>query len=41
MGGIETVSIRDHFENIKDEMIASGRFTNTSEVVVAGLQLLE
>jgi antitoxin ParD1/3/4 len=33
--------ITPHFENVIDRFIASGRFNNKSEVIRAGLRLLE
>jgi antitoxin ParD1/3/4 len=35
------VSLGDHFETFVDERIAAGRFKNASEVIRAGLRLLE
>jgi antitoxin ParD1/3/4 len=36
-----TVNLGDHFENFVADQVATGRFTNVSEVVRAGLRLLE
>lgn len=36
-----TVNLGDHFERFVTNQVASGRFTNVSEVVRAGLRLLE
>jgi antitoxin ParD1/3/4 len=36
-----TVAISDYFEQLIQELIASGRYGNKSEVVRAGLRLLE
>lgn len=36
-----TVNIGVHFEGMVGDMIASGRFQNQSEVIRAGLRLLE
>ncbi len=36
-----SVSLGSHFENFMDEKVATGRFKNASEVIRAGLRLLE
>ena len=36
-----SVALGDHFEGFVRQQLASGRFNNTSEVVRAGLRLLE
>ena len=36
-----SISLGDHFENFVDQSINNGRFNNASEVVRAGLRLLE
>ncbi|MEM1087783.1 MAG: type II toxin-antitoxin system ParD family antitoxin [Pseudomonadota bacterium] len=36
-----SVTLNDHFETFIDQEIASGRYTNRSEVVRAGLRLLQ
>jgi len=36
-----SVSLGDHFENFVDNRISAGRFKNASEVIRAGLRLLE
>ena len=36
-----SVALSDHFENFVREQVKSGRFNNVSEVVRAGLRLLE
>lgn len=36
-----SVSLGNHFENFMHEKIATGRFKNASEVIRAGLRLLE
>jgi antitoxin ParD1/3/4 len=41
MGRNTSVSLGDHFENFVDNRISTGRFQNASEVIRAGLRLLE
>lgn len=41
MGRNTSVSLGDYFETFVDERIAAGRFKNASEVIRAGLRLLE
>jgi antitoxin ParD1/3/4 len=41
MGRNTSISLGDHFENFVDNRIATGRFKNASEVIRAGLRLLE
>lgn len=41
MGRNTSVSLGDYFENFVDNSIFEGRFTNASEVIRAGLRLLE
>jgi antitoxin ParD1/3/4 len=41
MGRNTSVSLGDHFENFVDNRISEGRFNNASEVIRAGLRLLE
>lgn len=41
MGRNTSISLGDHFENFVDNKIAKGRFKNASEVIRAGLRLLE
>lgn len=36
-----SISLGDHFENFVDKGVSSGRFKNASEVIRAGLRLLE
>jgi antitoxin ParD1/3/4 len=41
MGRNTSISLGDHFENFVDTKVSSGRFKNASEVIRAGLRLLE
>ncbi len=41
MGRNTSVSLGDYFENFVDSRISAGRFKNISEVIRAGLRLLE
>jgi antitoxin ParD1/3/4 len=41
MGKNTSVSLGDHFESFVDKSIADGRYSNASEVIRAGLRLLE
>ena len=41
MGRNTSISLGDHFEDFVDKKIATGRFKNASEVIRAGLRLLE
>jgi antitoxin ParD1/3/4 len=41
MGRNTSVSLGNHFENFIDSSISLGRFNNASEVIRAGLRLLE
>jgi antitoxin ParD1/3/4 len=41
MGRNTSVSLGEHFENFVDTRISTGRFKNASEVIRAGLRLLE
>ena len=41
MGKNTSVSLGNHFEDFVDHTISNGRFKNASEVVRAGLRLLE
>lgn len=41
MGRNTSISLGDHFENFIDNRVSTGRFKNASEVVRAGLRLLE
>ena len=36
-----SISLGDHFDNFVNSQISVGRFTNVSEVILAGLTLLE
>ncbi len=41
MGRNTSISLGDHFENFIEHSVNDGRFNNASEVVRAGLRLLE
>ena len=41
MGRNTSISIGDHFEHFIESTVSTGRFNNASEVVRAGLRLLE
>ncbi len=41
MGRNTSISIGDHFESFIESTVSTGRFNNASEVVRAGLRLLE
>ena len=41
MGRNTSVSLGDYFENFVDSRVSEGRFKNASEVIRAGLRLLE
>ena len=41
MGRNTSISLGDHFENFVDKRVTTGRFKNASEVIRAGLRLLE
>jgi antitoxin ParD1/3/4 len=41
MGRNTSISLGDHFETFVDEKVSAGRFKNASEVIRAGLRLLE
>ncbi|TAF53627.1 MAG: type II toxin-antitoxin system ParD family antitoxin [Sphingobacteriia bacterium] len=41
MGRNTSVSLGDYFEQFVDEKVSQGRFKNASEVIRAGLRLLE
>ena len=41
MGRNTSRSLGDHFEDFVDNTVSSGRFKNASEVIRAGLRLLE
>lgn len=41
MGRNTSISLGNHFENFIDHTLSEGRFKNASEVVRAGLRLLE
>ena len=41
MGRNTSISLGDHFEEFVDAKVSTGRFKNASEVIRAGLRLLE
>lgn len=41
MGRNTSISLGNHFEAFVDDKVGTGRFNNTSEVIRAGLRLLE
>ncbi len=41
MGKNTSISLGDHFENFIESSVSKGRFSNASEVIRAGLRLLE
>lgn len=41
MGKNTSISLGNHFENFIDNSLSEGRFKNASEVIRAGLRLLE
>ena len=41
MGRNTSISLGDHFEDFVDNKVSMGRFANASEVIRAGLRLLE
>lgn len=41
MGRNTSVSLGNHFEDFVDDRVSQGRFKNASEVIRAGLRLLE
>ena len=41
MGRNTSISLGDYFENFVDSKLSSGRYKNASEVIRAGLRLLE
>ncbi len=41
MGRNTSIALGDHFEHFVDSKISDGRFKNASEVICAGLRLLE
>jgi antitoxin ParD1/3/4 len=41
MGKNTSISLGNHFENFIENSLSKGRYTNVSEVVRAGLRLLE
>ena len=41
MGRNTSVSLGEHFENFVDESVSNGKYKNASEVIIAGLRLLQ
>ena len=41
MGRNTSIALGDHFEHFVDSKVSTGRFKNASEVIRAGLRLLE
>jgi antitoxin ParD1/3/4 len=41
MGKNTSISLGNHFENFIESSVSNGRFSNASEVIRAGLRLLE
>lgn len=41
MGRNTSISLGEHFEDFVDKRVSTGRFKNASEVIRAGLRLLE
>ncbi len=41
MGRNTSISLGNHFEDFVDDKVLTGRFKNASEVIRAGLRLLE
>lgn len=41
MGENTSISLGNHFENFIESSVSKGRFSNASEVIRAGLRLLE
>ena len=41
MGRNTSISLGEHFEDFVDDKVSTGRFKNASEVIRAGLRLLE
>jgi antitoxin ParD1/3/4 len=41
MGRNTSISLGDHFEDFVDDKVSTGRYKNASEVIRAGLRLLE
>ena len=41
MGRNTSIALGDHFEHFVDSKVSAGRFKNASEVIRAGLRLLE
>ena len=41
MGRITSIQLGDYFDNFISEKVASGKFNSATEVIIAGLRLLE